>query len=206
MKKSFPLSHFLAASFLIATSGLNAAHSANLTLQVKSSSNTPLEDIVVYLVSNKTANLPVRAANAQIQQINKMFVPLVSVVQSGSLVEFPNRDTFRHHVYSFSPAKKFEIKLYADTPTKPVLFDKAGYVVMGCNIHDNMISHLLIVDTPYFGKTDANGIARILDVPAGDYSLTAWNYRLPNKDSHTAQITVKTDSTQTLLIKTRPDE
>lgn len=206
MKKASLLSHFLAASFLIAASGWNSAHSASLTLQVKSSSNTPLEDIIVYLVSSKTASLPVRTANAQIQQINKAFVPLISVVQTGSQVEFPNKDTFRHHVYSFSPAKKFEIKLYADTPSKPVLFDKAGYVVMGCNIHDNMISHLLIVDTPYFAKTDSHGIARIADVPAGDYSLIAWDYRLPDKDAHTTQISLKADSTQTLLIKTRPGE
>jgi len=203
MKTSSILYRLLAAPILIALSAWGQAHAANLSLQVKSTTGTPVEDVIVYLMSNKTANLPVQSANAQIEQVDREFIPLVSVVQTGSRINFPNKDRFRHHVYSFSPAKKFEIKLYADTPSKPVLFDKAGYVVMGCNIHDNMISHLLIVDTPYFAKTDARGMARIVDVPAGDYSLIAWYYKQPDKDAQSIPLSLKTDATQTLVIKTR---
>lgn len=176
------------------------AQAVNLTIQVKTPGQAPIENVVAYLTSTKTGGLPVRGSNTQIQQINKTFVPLVSVVQTGSQIDFPNRDKFRHHVYSFSPVKKFEIKLYADTPAKPILFNKSGYVVMGCNIHDNMISHLLIVDTPYFAKTDVLGVARIMDVPAGDYALVIWHYQQPDRELQTISLSLKADSTQNVVL------
>ena len=179
------------------------AQAATLTVNVTSNSGVAVEDAVVYLMSNQTMQSPLRAPNARIDQINKTFVPLVSVVQTGTRISFPNKDNIRHHVYSFSKAKKFEIKLYADTPSKPVLFDQSGYVAMGCNIHDNMIAHMLVVDTPYFSTSDKRGVAQIMDVPPGEYSLVAWYYMRPDLDAALTQIKLKTDQTQALVIKTR---
>ncbi|MEQ1591689.1 MAG: methylamine utilization protein [Thiobacillaceae bacterium] len=178
-------------------------HAATLTLQVKSTTGGAVEDAVVYLTSGKAARLAVQEPNAIIDQVNKEFVPLVSVVQTGTRINFPNKDNIRHQVYSFSKAKKFEIKLYADTPSKPVLFDQPGYVTMGCNIHDNMIAHLLVVDTPYFARTDRNGTARMAAVPPGDYTLTVWYYQRPDKDALEKPVSVKSDQTYTLDIPTR---
>lgn len=179
------------------------AQAATLTVNLTSGSGAAVEDAVVYLMSNQTMKLPVRTPNARIDQISKTFVPPVSVVQTGTRISFPNKDNIRHHVYSFSKAKKFEIKLYADTPAKPVLFDQPGYVVMGCNIHDNMIAHMLVVDTPYFAVSDKRGVAQIMDVPAGDYSLIAWYYMRPDLDAAVTPLKLKADQTQTLVIKTR---
>jgi hypothetical protein len=95
------------------------------------------------------------------------------------MVHFPNRDTVRHHVYSFSPAKNFELKLYTGTPANPVLFDKPGVVVLGCNIHDNMAAWVLVVETPYFGKTNSAGDVVLPNVPAGNYRLRTWHAGLP---------------------------
>jgi hypothetical protein len=100
----------------------------------------------------------------------------VSVVQAGTMVNFPNRDDVRHHVYSFSPAKRFEIKLYAGTPVDPVPFDKTGEVVLGCNIHDHMIAYVYVVESPWFGKTDKDGVAKIEGLPAGEFEIGAWYY------------------------------
>ena len=183
-----------------------SAQAATLTLQVKSASGAAVEDAVVYLMSPLTPRLRIREPNARIDQINKMFVPAVSVVQTGTRITFPNKDNIRHQVYSFSKAKKFEIKLYADTPAKPVLFDQPGYVVMGCNIHDNMIAHLLVVDTPYFALSDKRGMAQIVDVPTGDYSLIAWYYMRPDLDAASIPLNLKTDQAQILVIKTRPTD
>ena len=183
-----------------------SAQAATLTLQVKSASGAAVEDAVVYLMSPLTPRLRIREPNARIDQINKMFVPAVSVVQTGTRITFPNKDNIRHQVYSFSKAKKFEIKLYADTPAKPVLFDNPGYVVMGCNIHDNMIAHMLVVDTPYFALSDKRGVAQIVDVPPGDYSLIAWYYMRPDLDAAVTPLSLKTDQAQTLVIKTRPTD
>jgi hypothetical protein len=101
------------------------------------------------------------------------------VITTGTSVTFPNLDTVRHHVYSFSPAKRFELKLYVGTPANPIVFDQSGVVVMGCNIHDQMVSHILVVDTPYYGITNANGVIALDDVPPGDYQLRTWHGRLP---------------------------
>ena len=183
-----------------------SAQAATLTLQVKSASGAAVEDAVVYLMSPLTPRLRIREPTARIDQINKMFVPAVSVVQAGTRITFPNKDNIRHQVYSFSKAKKFEIKLYADTPAKPVLFDNPGYVVMGCNIHDNMIAHMLVVDTPYFALSDKRGVAQMVDVPPGDYSLIAWYYMRPDLDAAVTPLSLKTDQAQTLVIKTRPTD
>lgn len=106
-------------------------------------------------------------------QKDKAFVPRLRVIQTGSAVNFPNFDTVRHHVYSFSPTKPFEIKLYAGTPASPVVFDKPGTATLGCNIHDRMLGYIHVVDTPYFGVTDANGAVSI-DIPPGEHRVRVW--------------------------------
>jgi hypothetical protein len=104
---------------------------------------------------------------------------MVSVVTAGTAVSFPNRDTVRHHVYSFSPVKKFEIKLYVGTPTAPVVFDSPGIAVLGCNIHDTMAAWVVVVDTPHHGLTGADGQISLPNVPPGAYRLRAWHPGLP---------------------------
>lgn len=101
------------------------------------------------------------------------------IVTTGTAVTFPNRDMVRHHVYSFSPTKKFELKLFAGTPANPVVFDKSGIAVLGCNIHDNMAAWVVVVDTPFYARTDSLGLAGLADVPAGSYRLRVWHSRLP---------------------------
>ena len=119
------------------------------------------------------------AAQWDIAQTDKRFVPTVSVLPVGSAVNFPNRDTVRHHVYSFSQAKTFELKLYIGTPANPVVFDRPGVAVLGCNIHDTMVAWVLVVETPYFGRTDAAGRLRLDSAPPGSYRLRVWHPALP---------------------------
>lgn len=179
------------------------AEAATLTLNLRDERGNPAEDTVVYLMSEKTPGLPIRQAQTRIDQVNKTFVPLVSAIQRGTRVQFPNKDNIRHHVYSFSKAKKFEIKLYADTPAKPILFDQPGYVAMGCNIHDNMIAHLLVVETPYFAVADRTGRAVIGDVPPGNYSLIAWHYLRPDRDALVMPVKLANDTTLGANVRTR---
>jgi plastocyanin len=112
---------------------------------------------------------------AAIEQADREFVPYVNVVQTGTSVSFPNRDPILHHVYSFSPAKTFEIKLYTGKSPGAIVFDKPGVVNIGCNIHDWMIAYLLVISTPHFAKTNASGIAQLRDLPAGSYELRVWH-------------------------------
>jgi plastocyanin len=168
-----------APPLFLALSGLAfAAGAASLNVNVKDDKGNPVADAVVYAMPKvKAASTPVKH-EAAVEQKDKTFIPLVTVVQVGTPVSFPNHDVVRHHVYSFSPAKVFEIKLYVGTPVAPIVFDKPGEVVLGCNIHDHMLAYIYVVDTPFFAKTDASGAASIDGVPAGDYELQLWHYAL----------------------------
>jgi len=108
-------------------------------------------------------------------QRNIAFVPQVLVVSVGTSVEFPNNDTVSHQVYSFSAAKKFQLPLYKGVIHPPVTFEKAGLVVLGCNIHDQMAGYIYVTDAPFFGKTDTQGVLHVTDVPGGEYTLTLWS-------------------------------
>lgn len=131
-------------------------------------------NVVVYAIP-EGGKVSVRPRPGSIDQIDKAFVPQIVVVQTGAPVSFPNKDNIRHHVYSFSPPKPFELKLYSGVPSKPVVFDKAGPVTLGCNIHDNMLGFIYVVDTPWFGKTDATGIVALDGLPAGRYQVHTWH-------------------------------
>ncbi|MFZ6745176.1 methylamine utilization protein [Undibacterium sp. JH2W] len=166
--------------FALALTGMSAAlmlastAQANAVIQVTDSSGQPVQDAVVYAELASGPQLT-KAATAEIQQKDKKFMPFVTAVQTGTSISFPNNDTVRHHAYSFSPAKPFELKLYSGKPAAPIIFDKAGTVVVGCNIHDQMVAYIHIVDTPYFAKTDAAGNARLPAMPAGKYILKTWH-------------------------------
>lgn len=156
-----------------------AAWAGALEVTVRTPAGAPVEDAAVVLEA--LAGSPPKAkARATIEQHDREFIPYLTIVQKGTAVEFPNRDPFKHHVYSFSPAKVFEIKLYAGKPANPVLFDQAGEVSLGCNIHDWMEAHVLVVDTPWFAKTGADGRAQIGRLPAGNYRLRLWHPRQKN--------------------------
>jgi plastocyanin len=146
-----------------------------LNVTVKDDKGNPVPDAAVYAMP-KVKLAPTPPRGAAIEQKDKTFIPLVTVVQVGTPVSFPNHDVVRHHVYSFSPPKPFEIKLYVGTPVAPIIFDKPGEVVLGCNIHDHMLAYVYVVDTPYFAKTDASGAATIDELPAGDYDLQLWHF------------------------------
>ena len=150
------------------------ASAADLVVHIQTAADAPVENAIVYAVP---ASPPPRATGLryEIDQVNRQFVPRVNVVQTGTEVRFPNSDNIRHSVYSFSPSKVFTLKLYAGRSADPVVFDKAGLVVLGCNIHDLMVSWLLVVDTPYFARTDFSGAATLARLPPGEYTLRIWH-------------------------------
>jgi plastocyanin len=164
---------------LLSACAASHAVAAELEVRVVDAAGKPLADAVVFLESPSAERAAKPLVNAEIGQQNRQFTPQVSVVTLGSSVTFPNRDTVRHHVYSFSPAKRFEIKLYVGTPAAPVVFDKTGIAVLGCNIHDTMSAFLVIVATPWYGKTDAAGVLKLTEVPEGTYRLRTWHAAMP---------------------------
>lgn len=144
-----------------------------VTVQVRNAAGQPLADAVV-AVEVKGRPAKTTTAKAEMSQRDRQFTPQLLVVQTGTAVNFPNFDTVRHHVYSFSPTKVIDIKLYSGTPTEPIVFDKPGIATLGCNIHDRMSAHIIVVDTPTFARTDAKGQASF-DLPAGEHAVKAWH-------------------------------
>ncbi|MBX3604460.1 MAG: methylamine utilization protein [Piscinibacter sp.] len=150
-----------------------------LVVAVTDAAGQPLVDAVALLepAAGRAAVKPME--QVEISQAKRRFQPRVTLVTVGTSIAFPNFDTVRHHVYSFSAAKTFELKLYAGVPAAPVVFDKPGIAVLGCNIHDRMAAWVVVADTPYAARSGADGLARIDAVPPGDYRLTVWHPGLP---------------------------
>jgi plastocyanin len=155
-----------------------AAQAANVNVTFSDAAGNPLSDAVVML-EPVGARLPVKPLQgAQIVQHDLQFNPAVSVVTVGTPVMFPNQDTVKHHVYSYSAAKTFQIKLYAGVPHTPIVFDKPGIAVLGCNIHDGMVAWVVVTDTPLWALSAAGGHAKVADVPPGNYLLHVWHASL----------------------------
>lgn len=169
----------LASTFALALLASLPAGAAPLEVLVTNAAGKPLPGAVVFVESPQARAALKPTAGIEIAQVGRQFVPQVSIVPVGSAVNFPNRDTVRHHVYSFSPVKPFEIKLYVGTPASPVVFDKPGIAVLGCNIHDSMVAWVVVVDTPYHGQTGADGRLTLPDLPPGSYKLRGWHASLP---------------------------
>jgi plastocyanin len=153
----------------------------DLSLTVVSvGSNEPIVNAVV----SAPSALPPAPVNTEISQKDRAFHPHILVVPVGSSVDFPNRDNTQHHVYSFSPAKTFNIELYADRPAAPIVFDTPGIVELGCNIHDHMQGFVVVTDTANFGQTNEHGQVTLTVDPriAGDdqsnMTLKIWHPRL----------------------------
>jgi plastocyanin len=169
-----------AAGALLALGRPDARASAGAaSIEVSDGAGQPLADAAVWLEPVDPKALPPAAAGAArastIEQAGRRFAPRTTVVRVGTAVSFPNNDTVRHHVYSFSPARTFELKLYAGVPAAPVVFDKPGNVVLGCNIHDRMVAWVQVVDTPWFGRSGADGRVSVGPMPPGEYRLRAFH-------------------------------
>ena len=149
---------------------------AELSVQVLTAEGKPLPDAVVWVSPGAPPLMP---APSVMDQLDKRFKPFVLPVQTGTQVDFPNSDSINHHVYSFSPAKRFELKLFPGSHNAhTVLFDKPGLVTLGCNIHDWMLAYILVLPTSSFGQTNAGGELR-LSAPEGALrEVSLWHPQL----------------------------
>lgn len=170
----------LGVALLACLAPARSAQAGSAEARLRDAAGAPIAEAVVSLrPADGSAPPPAPPREAAVDQRDRQFAPHVLAVQRGSAVHFPNSDQIRHHVYSFSEPKRFELRLYSGVPTDPVIFDRAGTVVLGCNIHDDMIGFVQVVDTPWFATSDESGVARIENVPAGRYLATIWHPLLP---------------------------
>src|ERR1700712_4533830 len=184
MGMSFPATIAAAVAILLSS----AASAATVNIDVRGADGKPLAGAVVLVETPRKAGGAIKFDYAyEMAQQNIAFVPHVLIVPVGATVTFPNRDKVRHHVYSFSKAKKFDLKLYGKDETRSVLFDKVGVVALGCNIHDAMSGFILVVDTPFAAQTDVAGHATITGVPAGTAAVRVWHPTIRATDNMLSQ-------------------
>jgi plastocyanin len=160
-----------------------AAVAATLVIHVQTSDGRVLPGAVVTARPLDAAAPRVAPVRVVMDQMNRTFAPDLLVIPVGSTVEFPNSDSVRHQIYSFSPAKRFQLPLNRGKPYPPVRFDQPGVVTLGCNIHDWMLAYLLVTDAPYFGRTDTSG-GWSAELPRGRYRVTLWHPRLRESESN----------------------
>ena len=159
------------------------AGAAELDLTLRTSAGKAVADAVVMVRPDAAQRGVARVAGPFVMaQKNTQFSPHVLIVPVGAEVSFPNLDPFHHHVYSFSKAKTFELKLYGKDETRKVRFDKAGVIGIGCNIHDNMSAWIRVVDAPFAAKTAASGQAVVRELPPGPATVTVWSATLKAPD------------------------
>ncbi len=178
-----PLSHSPVAT-------ARAGATAQLDISVLGSDGKGVPGIVI--IAEAANPVPNRhpPRTTVMDQINMRFVPDILVIQTGTGVEFPNSDRIKHQVYSFSPAKTFQLSLYAGRKYPPVIFGRSGLVVLGCNIHDNMIGYVYVTDSPFIGRTDKSGHLRLSGLPAGSYTVRAWHPRMHEPAGRSLQLKV----------------
>jgi plastocyanin len=166
----------------------SSASAATVGIDVRGADGKPLAGAVVVLETSRKATAPIHFAWGTVMaQRNIAFDPHVLIVPVGSSVSFPNQDKVRHHVYSVSKTKKFDLKLYGRDETRSVVFDKPGVVSLGCNIHDAMSGVIIVVDTPFAAQTDATGHAVLTGVPAGAATARLWHPSIRAPDNSSAQ-------------------
>lgn len=153
------------------------AGAGDLTVALRAPAGKPAVDAVVMVAPGQGAPKgPVRFPWAyRMAQKNMTFAPFVLVVPTGAEVAFPNLDPILRHVYSFSPVRPFELKLYGRDETRTVRFDKSGVIAVGCNIHDHMAGYIRVVDAPYAGKTGPDGEVTIPGLPPGPATVAIWH-------------------------------
>jgi plastocyanin len=172
MRKAWP-------GFVLLLAAMQAP-AADLRVQVNDQRGQPVADAVVAVLLPPGAQPPPAppARTHTVNQVSLAFVPYMEVLRPGDTVLFHNGDRTRHHVYSFSAAKSFEFMLSPGQNSTPLVLDRPGVIAVGCNIHDSMINYLYVTDAPWSARTGADGVAVFSGLPAGSYSVQAWQPRL----------------------------
>lgn len=165
-----------------------AAGDSVARIQIVDERGMPVRGAIVELKPSAAAGtftLPWRMAMAQ---KDLQFTPGTLIAERGAAVAFPNLDRVRHSIYSFSKGNKFAIDLYGRDQTRSQVFSVPGTVSLGCKIHDDMRGYVRVVETPYVGKTDHNGMMTTSGVPDGKAVVTVWhpNLRSSANESHSS--------------------
>lgn len=189
---------------IILHTGSGVTVAATLVGTVTDAGQSGVRDAVVWAEPiGPLPTFPPPQQHAEMAQVNLAFTPPVLPVLVGTTVDFPNRDRVYHSVFSFSRQQRFEIGLYPPGMSRSVTFDKVGQVKLFCNIHDRMYGAILVLPTPYFSRTAADGTFTIPGIPAGDYTVNVWHERLQGT-SRTVSVTDGATAELAFVLRPQP--
>jgi plastocyanin len=184
-----------------------ASGGGSVRVDIKDPANAPVANAVASLVPlDATARVTPPAEPVVITQNDQDFQPYVTAIVVGTRVSFPNNDKVAHHVFSQSKAKSFEIPRYRGEPKETILFDQPGIVPLGCNIHDWMLAYVVVLTTPHFAKSVADGQVTLADLPAGRYRLEVWHPRVKEMVTREVTISATNPAMQVISVTLRPDK
>jgi plastocyanin len=190
---------------LAAASALSPLAAAPLSVRVTDTSGRPVRDAVVTLhPSGGAARQPRAGGKFTVAQQNLQFRPFLTIVPVGADISFPNFDPTKHHVYSFSSAKKFELKLFAKDQSRTVHFDKPGVVALGCNIHDQMSAFIVVTNSAWTARTNAQGMVIFGDAPNAPARLTVWHPYLRAPGGQLQQAVAPAQRSAIFQVRLRP--
>lgn len=166
------------------------AVAGDLTVAVRDAAGRPVRDAVITVTpASGVPRGPIRFSwPLRVVQQNIQFDPYVLIVPVGASVSFPNLDRVRHHVYSFSRGNRFEIQLFGRDESRSHVFTSVGVAALGCNIHDQMLAYVKVVDTPWAAKTGATGDVTVSGIPNGGATLRVWHPRLSGRGNEIATV------------------
>ncbi|MEM9208522.1 MAG: methylamine utilization protein [Pseudomonadota bacterium] len=172
------------ATLAFAPFACTAGNADVLTVRVLGPDQEPVPEVAISVeqvgVSRSDTAEP---GLATMSQIDREFSPHMLVIETGTSVEFPNRDTVAHHVYSFSKPNDFILPLYKGDDARPVTFTANGVAILGCNIHDHMVGYIVVVDTDAFGITDEAGVVELeVSDAATEFVVNGWGPRIKRSD------------------------
>lgn len=184
-----------------------SARAGDVVARVADTTGVPVADAVVSLTPIEAAQgpVPIPTGRVEVIQIGEEYRPYVTPVVVGTEVHFPNRDAVQHHLYSLSKAKPFEKPLYDSGASESVLFDRPGVVTLGCNIHDWMVAYVVVLETPHFAKTSADGSATLTGLATGRYRLETWHPRATAPLVREVAVTASGETAEAVVLKLRPD-
>lgn len=202
-----PLSLRPALALLAALAfSLPSVRAGEVAATLTDAAGKPVADAVLSLTPlDAPAPNTAPAAGVEIAQVGEQYRPFVTPVRVGTLVEFPNKDDIQHHLYSVSKPKPFEKPLYESGASESVLFDKPGVVTLGCNIHDWMVAYVVVLETPWFAKSTAEGRVSVADLPAGRYRLDLWHPRLAAPVTREIAVAADGSAAEAFQLKLKPD-
>ncbi|BDX06805.1 methylamine utilization protein [Planctobacterium marinum] len=175
-------------SLILLLFSISHCWAANISFSVVDKDNNPLADAIISLTPTSEGAIKAAATAAapvaQMTQSNKQFNPHVVAVQQGHKVHFPNEDSIKHQVYSLSELQQFDLTVEAGATEHGPQMTSTGAINIGCNIHDWMQAYVYVVDTPWFGQTDADGLVSI-ELPDNEtFSWQLWHPRVSSEEAH----------------------